>query len=170
MSKDYQPLLPVIMSGGSGTRLWPASRSHCPKQFLPLVNGTSMIQDTATRLEGLSETLPPLVICNDSHRFLVAEQFRQIDQPHSGIILEPVGRNTAPAVALAAMHAMRAGDDPLLLVLATDHVIQDKGAFLSAVNKARTAAESGSLITFGIGSGSCGNRIRLYSCRCGSGR
>ncbi len=150
MSTENQQLLPVIMSGGSGTRLWPASRSHCPKQFLPLVNGTSMIQDTVLRLEGLPDVLPPLVICNDSHRFLVAEQLRQIDQPHGGIILEPVGRNTAPAVALAAMHAMRDGDDPLLLVLAADHVIQDQAVFHRAVASAQKAAETGSLITFGI--------------------
>ena len=150
LSKDYQRLLPVIMSGGSGTRLWPASRSHCPKQFLPLVNGTSMIQDTVQRLEGLTNLLPPLVICNDSHRFLVAEQFRQVELEHSGIILEPVGRNTAPAVALAAMHAMREGEDPLLLVLAADHVIKNRTAFHRAVDSARLAAESGSLITFGI--------------------
>ncbi|WP_255395943.1 mannose-1-phosphate guanylyltransferase/mannose-6-phosphate isomerase [Motiliproteus sp. MSK22-1] len=150
MSKDYQRLLPVIMSGGSGTRLWPASRSHCPKQFLPLVNGTSMIQDTVQRLEGIGSLLPPLVICNDSHRFLVAEQFRQLELEHSGIILEPVGRNTAPAVALAAMHAMREGGDPLLLVLAADHVMKDRAAFHQAVESARLAAQSGSLITFGI--------------------
>ncbi|WP_242521835.1 mannose-1-phosphate guanylyltransferase/mannose-6-phosphate isomerase [Motiliproteus sp. SC1-56] len=147
---ENQPLLPVIMSGGSGTRLWPASRSECPKQFLPLVNGTSMIQDTVQRLEGIAELRPPMVICNESHRFLVAEQFRAINQDHSGIILEPVGRNTAPAVALAALHASKSGDDPLLLVLAADHIIQDREAFHRAVMQAREAALEGALVTFGI--------------------
>ncbi|MEH6471192.1 MAG: mannose-1-phosphate guanylyltransferase/mannose-6-phosphate isomerase [Halopseudomonas sp.] len=147
---DQPQLLPVIMSGGSGTRLWPASRSHCPKQFLPLVNGSSMIQDTVQRLEGVADLAPPLVICNESHRFLVAEQLREIDQPHSGIILEPVGRNTAPAVALAALHAIQQGQDPLLLVLAADHVILDQAAFQRAIATASEAAQSGALVTFGI--------------------
>ncbi|WP_246480870.1 mannose-1-phosphate guanylyltransferase/mannose-6-phosphate isomerase [Motiliproteus sediminis] len=143
-------IVPVVMSGGSGSRLWPASRAHCPKQFLPLVNGTSMIQDTVQRLDGLDGLCPPLVICNESHRFLVAEQLRAIDQSHSGILLEPVGRNTAPAVALAALHAMRDGEDPLLLVLAADHVIQDQSTFHDAVRVAVEAATQGALVTFGI--------------------
>ncbi|MEH6649456.1 MAG: mannose-1-phosphate guanylyltransferase/mannose-6-phosphate isomerase [Motiliproteus sp.] len=148
---DLKPeIMPVVMSGGSGTRLWPASRSHCPKQFLPLVNDTSMIQDTLQRLDGLDGLSAPLVICNEAHRFLVAEQLRQIDQPHNGILLEPVGRNTAPAVALAALHALSEGSDPLLLVLAADHVIRDKLAFHVAIGKAAQAAEKGALVTFGI--------------------
>ncbi len=150
MSMDPSTLLPVIMSGGSGTRLWPASRGHCPKQFLPLVNGTSMIQDTVERLGGIDHLAPPLFICNESHRFLLAEQLREIDQPHNGILLEPVGRNTAPAVALAALHSMRDGQDPLLLVLAADHVIQDRARFHAAVTKAAEAAATGVLVTFGI--------------------
>ncbi len=109
-----------------------------------------MIQDTVQRLDKLKGALSPLIICNDSHRFLVAEQLRQIDQDHNGIILEPAGRNTAPAVALAAIHAMRSGNDPLLLVLAADHVIQDRAAFHCAIDSARLAAYSGSLVTFGI--------------------
>ncbi|MEH6627075.1 MAG: mannose-1-phosphate guanylyltransferase/mannose-6-phosphate isomerase [Motiliproteus sp.] len=147
---DELTLLPVIMSGGSGTRLWPASRSHCPKQFLPLVNGTSMIQDTLQRLEGIENLEAPLLICNESHRFLVAEQLREIGQPHNGILLEPIGRNTAPAVALAALHAIRDGHDPLLLVLAADHVIQDRASFHAAVAAAADAAATGALVTFGI--------------------
>ncbi|WP_421865978.1 mannose-1-phosphate guanylyltransferase/mannose-6-phosphate isomerase [Motiliproteus sp.] len=147
---DSQQLVPVIMSGGSGTRLWPASRGHCPKQFLPLVNETTMIQDTAARLDGLESLAAPLVICNESHRFLVAEQFRTEGHKPSGIILEPVGRNTAPAVALAALHAIKDGKDPLLLVLAADHVILDHDAFHSAVDQARAVAVEGGLVTFGI--------------------
>lgn len=143
-------VLPVILSGGSGSRLWPASRSNRPKQFLPLVNGTSMIQDTARRLHGLDDVSPPLFICNDSHRFLVAEQLREMGQSHNGIILEPVGRNTAPAVALAALHATQAGDDPLLLVLAADHAIQDVSSFHDAVGLATESASQGQLVTFGI--------------------
>ena len=150
MTFSQYTLLPVVMSGGSGTRLWPASRSHSPKQFLPLVNDTSMIQDTVKRLEGLDNLEAPLVICNDNHRFLVAEQLRAVDQAHNGIILEPVGRNTAPAVALAALHAMQDGQDPLLLVLAADHVIQDRDSFHLAVAKAAEAAQAGALVTFGI--------------------
>ncbi|RDE23044.1 mannose-1-phosphate guanylyltransferase/mannose-6-phosphate isomerase [Motiliproteus coralliicola] len=138
------------MSGGSGTRLWPASRGHCPKQFLPLVNETTMIQDTAARLAGLGSLAEPLVICNESHRFLVAEQFRAEGYKPSGIILEPAGRNTAPAVALAALHAVKDGNDPLLLVLAADHVIQDHEIFHRAVDQARLAAVAGGLVTFGI--------------------
>lgn len=147
---DNQQILPVVMSGGSGTRLWPASRSHCPKQFLPLAGDASMIQDTLQRLEGVSDLSDPLVICNETHRFLVAEQLRQIGKPHSGILLEPVGRNTAPAVALAALHALRSDSDPLLLVLAADHVIQDPAAFHVAIAKAAQAAAEGALVTFGI--------------------
>ncbi|MFT6913907.1 MAG: mannose-1-phosphate guanylyltransferase/mannose-6-phosphate isomerase [Motiliproteus sp.] len=150
MSKDRPQLIPVILSGGSGTRLWPASRSHCPKQFLPLVNGSSLIQDTVLRLEGLPDLAPPLVICNEAHRFLVAEQFRELGQSHSGIILEPMGRNTAPALALAALHARRNGQDPLLLVLAADHVILDRAALHAAIATARAAAKTGALVTFGI--------------------
>ena len=118
-----ESLLPVIMAGGSGTRLWPLSRTLYPKQFLTLTGGNSMLQDTVARLQGL-EHQAPVMICNEEHRFIVAEQLRQRHFDHSGIILEPAGRNTAPAIALAALHATAQGDDPLLLVLAADHVIQ----------------------------------------------
>ncbi len=142
-------LLPIIMAGGIGSRLWPMSRELYPKQFLVLHGKQSMLQETLTRLEGL-DTRAPLVICNEEHRFLVAEQLRQIHQLAGNIILEPVGRNTAPAIALAALSAVAAGDDPVLLVLAADHVFDDPGAFHLAVNRALPYAELGKLVTFGI--------------------
>ena len=142
-------LLPVIMAGGSGTRLWPLSRELFPKQFLALDGKRSMLQATVARLDGLTD-VPPLVICNEAHRFLVAEQLRQVDALSRNILLEPAGRNTAPAVALAALQARAGGSDPLLLVLAADHVIQDTPAFQAAVRTALPLAEAGSLVTFGI--------------------
>ncbi|MFL0798306.1 MAG: mannose-1-phosphate guanylyltransferase/mannose-6-phosphate isomerase [Cellvibrionaceae bacterium] len=143
-------ILPVIMAGGSGTRLWPQSRQGYPKQFLPLVNDTTMLQDTIQRLSGLPVS-NPLLICGDDHRFIVAEQLRAIKQDPEAILLEPAGRNTAPAIASAALHAMTKTDsDPLLLVLAADHVIQNIPAFHEAVNLAAEQAETGKLVTFGI--------------------
>jgi mannose-1-phosphate guanylyltransferase len=142
-------LLPVIMAGGSGTRLWPLSREQYPKQFLALADAHSMLQSTALRLEGLP-VMRPLIICNEDHRFLVAEQLRQLDMLGRNILLEPVGRNTAPAVALAALHATAQGDDPILLVLAADHLIQNPCAFRDAVCAATPHAEAGKLVTFGI--------------------
>ncbi|HIF9447281.1 TPA: mannose-1-phosphate guanylyltransferase/mannose-6-phosphate isomerase [Photobacterium damselae] len=142
-------ILPVIMAGGSGSRLWPLSRTHYPKQFIPLVNEYSMLQNTVTRLEQLS-TLSPIVICNNEHRFMIAEQLREMNINDSSIILEPIGRNTAPAIALAAFKAISNGDDPLLLVLAADHVIKNELAFTDAVNLAAPEALKGRLITFGI--------------------
>ena len=141
--------LPVIMAGGSGTRLWPLSRELFPKQFIALDGQRSMLQATVARLEGLTRA-QPLVICNESHRFLVAEQLRQVDALSRNILLEPAGRNTAPAIALAALQATANGSDPLLLVLAADHVIQDQAAFQAAVRTALPLAEAGSLVTFGI--------------------
>lgn len=147
-------LIPIIVSGGSGSRLWPQSRSLYPKQFLPLVNEQTMLQNTLSRLDGLSSLGAPMVIANEEHRFLVAEQFRQVGRKPSAIILEPVGRNTAPAVALAALKAQSlqsaADNDPLLLVLAADHVIQDVQAFHQAVLAAMPAAQNDKLVTFGI--------------------
>ncbi|MCU8235314.1 mannose-1-phosphate guanylyltransferase/mannose-6-phosphate isomerase [Vibrio vulnificus] len=142
-------LLPVIMAGGSGSRLWPLSRSLYPKQFISLASDKSMLQETIARLSGL-EHQAPLLICNQEHRFIVAEQLRQQRINHGGIVLEPVGRNTAPAIALAALHAIKHGDDPLLLVLAADHVIQNQAAFTQAVKNAVEPAEQGMLVTFGI--------------------
>ncbi len=143
-------MIPVILSGGSGSRLWPLSRSLFPKQFLPLVGDTSMLQDTLSRLDGIPACAAPLLVCNEAHRFIVAEQLRQAGKPASAILLEPVGRNTAPAIALAALTATQQGEDPLLLVLAADHVIADTTAFQQAVALARQAAEAGALVTFGI--------------------
>lgn len=142
-------LLPVIMAGGSGTRLWPLSRNLYPKQFLILTGSSSMLQDTVARLQGI-EHQAPVLICNEEHRFIVAEQLRQQHFEHGGIILEPAGRNTAPAVALAALHAIAQDEDPLLLVLAADHVIQDQANFIRAVRQAIPQATAGKLVTFGI--------------------
>jgi len=136
----------VIMAGGSGTRLWPLSRAARPKQFLPLHGKSTMLQETVNRLDGL-EISSSIIICNEEHRFFVAEQLREVDKLGS-IILEPVGKNTAPAIALAAFQSLE--EDPLLLVLAADHVIQDNAAFEKAVSAAIPLAESGKLVTFGI--------------------
>lgn len=143
-------LVPVILSGGSGTRLWPLSREAHPKQFLPLVNQHSLLQDTWLRLRGLPGADAPLVVANEEHRFLVAEQLQQAGVEPSALILEPVGRNTAPAIAVAALQAMAGGKDPVLLVLPSDHVIRDEAKFRAAVMLAMPAAEAGRLVTFGI--------------------
>lgn len=140
---------PVILAGGTGSRLWPKSRAALPKQFLALASDNTMLQDTISRLNGTSAE-KPIVICNDAHRFLVAEQLRTSNEKHGGIILEPVGRNTAPAIALAALHALNEGDDPVLLVLAADHLIKDQASFHEAIAKANVLAENGNLVTFGI--------------------
>lgn len=142
-------LLPVIMAGGTGSRLWPMSRELYPKQFLRLYGRNSMLQETITRLSGL-EIHEPMVICNEEHRFLVAEQLRQLNKLTNNIILEPVGRNTAPAIALAALQAMRNGDDPLMLVLAADHIINNQSVFHDAIRVAEQYADAGHLVTFGI--------------------
>ncbi len=142
-------MIPVIMAGGSGSRLWPKSRAALPKQFLSLTGKNTMLQDTITRLQGL-DFEAPIFICNDAHRFLVAEQLRQIEVVHGGILLEPKGRNTAPAIALAALHALQQNDDPVLLVLAADHLIQDTKAFHKAIHHANQLALQDKLVTFGI--------------------
>jgi len=142
-------ILPVIMAGGSGTRLWPLSRGNYPKQFLTLSGVHTMLQSTITRLNGLEHS-PAMLICNEEHRFIAAEQVRELGVKHSGIFLEPVGRNTAPAIALAAFKAIEQGDDPLLLVLAADHVINDTASFHHSVNQAAELAKQGKLVTFGI--------------------
>jgi len=142
-------LLPVIMAGGSGSRLWPLSRQLNPKQFLPLVGETSLLQQTLARLEGLGAE-KPLILCNEEHRFLVAEQLRLARVNGARVVLEPEGRNTAPAIALAALYARQSGTDPLLLVLAADHYIEAPERFRASVEEALPLAESGSLVTFGI--------------------
>jgi mannose-1-phosphate guanylyltransferase/mannose-6-phosphate isomerase len=143
-------MIPVILSGGSGTRLWPLSRAKKPKQFLPLLNEKSMLQNTLLRLKGLTDMQSPMIICNEDHRFMVAEQLRELATAQPTILLEPVGRNTAPAIAVAALQAMSDGTDPLLLILAADHAIKDIPAFHRAVELAIPAAEQGKLVTFGI--------------------
>lgn len=142
-------LQPVLLSGGSGTRLWPLSREAYPKQFLALAGDDTMLQATWRRVAAIADATP-IVVAGEEHRFLVAEQLRQIGAPPPAILLEPVGRNTAPAIAAAAMQALREGDDPLLLVLPSDHVVRYADAFRAAVEAARPAAEQGALVTFGI--------------------
>lgn len=139
-------IFPVVMAGGSGTRLWPLSRELFPKQFLTLQDHHTMLQATLARLQGI-ELQGAMVICNEDHRFLVAEQLRQVGALNHNILLEPAGRNTAPAVALAALQAPA---DALLLVLAADHIIEDVAAFQAAVRQALPLAEAGHLVTFGI--------------------
>ncbi len=144
-------LQPVILSGGSGTRLWPLSRRAFPKQFLALVGDASLLQSTATRTDSLADTaelLPPLVVCNEAHRFLVAEQLRANGHAPGNIILEPVGRNTAPALTLAALDAEEI--DPVLIVMPADHVVKDTTAFARAVAAGIPHAEAGRVVTFGI--------------------
>ncbi|QNJ27920.1 mannose-1-phosphate guanylyltransferase/mannose-6-phosphate isomerase [Synechococcus sp. A15-24] len=146
------PLIPVILCGGTGTRLWPLSRASYPKQYWPLSGhgDTTLMQQTQQRLEGLDGLEAPLLICNEDHRFIVAEQMRQIGVEPNAILLEPMGRNTAPAVTVAALQATAEGKDPLLLVLAADHLIRDAKQFRQAVDAGRSAAEAGRLVTFGI--------------------
>ncbi|MDM7936676.1 MAG: mannose-1-phosphate guanylyltransferase/mannose-6-phosphate isomerase [Cyanobium sp. CZS 48M] len=145
-------LVPVILCGGTGTRLWPLSRASYPKQYWPLGGSgeETLLQQTQLRLKGLNQLSAPLLICNEDHRFIVAEQMRQIGVEPGAILLEPLGRNTAPAIAVAALHATSRGEDPLLLVLAADHLINDGARFRATVEAGRAAAEGGLLVTFGI--------------------
>ncbi|MDO3377805.1 mannose-1-phosphate guanylyltransferase/mannose-6-phosphate isomerase [Geoalkalibacter halelectricus] len=143
-------IIPVILSGGAGTRLWPLSRELYPKQLLPLAGEHTMLQETALRLEGLSALGAPLVVCNEAHRFMVAEQMRRIGRTPAAILLEPLGRNTAPAVAVAALQALDGGEDPLLLVLPADHVIAQPEALRAAIESGAPLAREGRLMTFGI--------------------
>tara|TARA_B100000780_G_scaffold20752_1_gene13370 strand:- start:1778 stop:3232 length:1455 start_codon:yes stop_codon:yes gene_type:complete len=149
ISDDKNWILPVILAGGSGTRLWPLSRKHHAKQYLTLDDTMTMLQSTVARLEGLP-CAPPFVICNEETRFLAAEQVRKIGQDDALILLEPIGRNTAPAIALAALEAVVSGDDPILLVMPADHKIKDPEAFRAAVEAALPLAVSDQLVTFGI--------------------
>ena len=146
------PLIPVILCGGTGTRLWPLSRASYPKQYWALSGDgeSTLLQQTQQRLNGLDGLGSPLLICNEDHRFIVAEQMRQIDVEPNAILLEPMGRNTAPAVTVAALQATADGADPLLLVLAADHVIRDASHFRAVVEAGRRPAEEGRLVTFGI--------------------
>jgi mannose-1-phosphate guanylyltransferase/mannose-6-phosphate isomerase len=143
-------LIPVILSGGAGTRLWPLSREMYPKQLLALTGKNTMLQDTATRLAGIAGAKGAIVVCNDAHRFTVAEQIRALGFEASAILLEPVGRNTAPAVALAALKALEIDPEATLVVAPADHVIRDAQVFQQAAQIAAALAEDGKLVTFGI--------------------
>ncbi len=143
-------IIPVILAGGSGTRLWPLSRELFPKQLINLYNQDTMIQNTILRLDGIEGMGAPMVICNEDHRFMTAEQLRLIDKDPMAIILEPVGRNTAPAIALAALKLLESNEDPIMLVLPADHVIEKTDAFHQAIATGERLAGQGNLITFGI--------------------
>lgn len=143
-------LFPIVLSGGSGTRLWPLSREALPKQLLPLISKNSMLQETVIRLLGLPQLAPATVVCNEDHRFMVSEQFAQMQMTPLKIVLEPAGRNTAPAVAVAALLCLREDPDAILLVLPADHLIRDTQAFHQAVGQAQELAQQGYLVTFGI--------------------
>ncbi|HHJ34776.1 MAG TPA: mannose-1-phosphate guanylyltransferase, partial [Gammaproteobacteria bacterium] len=143
-------ITPVVLSGGSGTRLWPLSRKLHPKQLLPLINETSLLQDTINRLQGLKSLEPAVVICNEEYRFMVAEQAHSTHIGVSSIILEPVGRNTAPAIALAAFNAVKTDEDAVLLVLPADHDIKNIAEFHQAIEIGLRQAVEGHFVTFGI--------------------
>ena len=143
-------VVPVILSGGAGTRLWPLSREMYPKQLLALTSKQTMLQDTAARLAAVSGAMPPIVVCNEAHRFTVAEQLRALGVHGSSILLEPAGRNTAPAVALAALQAIKIDADATLIVAPADHVIRDVRKFAQAADVAVSLAQRDKLVTFGI--------------------
>ena len=146
-----QQIQPVILSGGSGSRLWPLSRAMYPKQLLPLVTDNTMLQETALRLKDIDiEVLPPVIVCNEEHRFFVAEQMRQLGIENSTIILEPVGRNTAPALTLAALATQKNSPDAIMLVMPADHVINDIDIFHQVVKQGMALAAAEYLVTFGI--------------------
>ena len=152
MEIKHNSIIPVILSGGSGTRLWPLSRESYPKQFLALDSRKkqTLLQSTYERLLGLEGLEKPILICNEDHRFIVAEQFRELNTTPQAIILEPEGRNTAPAIAVAALQAISLGKDPLLLILAADHLIENIDEFKRVIQSAKTYANKGRLVTFGI--------------------
>ncbi len=143
-------IYPVLLCGGSGTRLWPLSRRAFPKQFLPLISDKSLLQATLLRLHGLTQLSAPIVVCSNDHRFLVADQLQEVGITPSSLILEPVARNTAPAVALAAFAALQRDANAQLLILPSDHNIGDVAAFHAAINAARPIADAGYMTTFGI--------------------
>jgi len=143
-------MIPVILSGGSGTRLWPLSRKQKPKQFIPLFNEHTLFENTLKRLKGIEGIKPPIIVCNQDHRFMVAEQLQELGIEGASIILEPCARNTAPAIAAAAFHAEKVDPDETLLVLPADHQISDENEFHRAVATASNSANAGNLVTFGI--------------------
>ena len=148
-----RPVTPVIISGGAGSRLWPLSRAAHPKQFIALVDGFTLLQATARRLAVVAEAAAPIVVCNEAHRFMVSERIRAVGVAPAAIVLEPVARGSAPAIAAAALEALARRDDggePILLVLPVDHVIRDEARFAGAVRDASVEAASGRLVTFGV--------------------
>lgn len=154
-------MIPVILSGGSGSRLWPLSRKQFPKQFLALTGEHTLFQQTIERLvfEGMDT---PIVVCNKDHKFIVQEQLAALKLETQGILMEPFGRNTAPAVAMAAMKLVNEGRDELMLVLPADHVIDDQKALQRALALATVAAERGEMVLFGVAGDQAGNRLRLH--------
>ncbi|MEW8276502.1 MAG: mannose-1-phosphate guanylyltransferase, partial [Candidatus Thiodiazotropha taylori] len=143
-------IVPVILSGGSGTRLWPLSRSAYPKQFIPLMDDNSLFQATLERVSKIPDSTDALIVCNEEHRFMVAEQVRKLDKKCSAIMLEPVGRNTAPAIACAALYALKQDQDAMIMVTPSDHIIGDQPHFTESMEKGIEAAKKGGLVTFGV--------------------
>ena len=151
-SKDKDKVLPVILCGGVGTRLWPLSRKSFPKQFLSInsSNNNSLLQNTQKRLEGIKGLIDPILICNSEHRFIVAEQMREINVTPKSIILEPFGRNTAPAILIAAFKSLEIEDNPNLLILSADHQINKNKAFKNLIEMAKEYSSDNKLVTFGV--------------------
>jgi mannose-1-phosphate guanylyltransferase/mannose-6-phosphate isomerase len=150
MNSTLDTLFPVILSGGAGSRLWPMSREALPKQLLPLISDKTMLQETVLRLSNIPAIAPPLLVCNNEHRFLAAEQLMQIGVKPLALMLEPLARNTAPAIAAAAQYLYDINPDAMMLVLPADHLIENLTAFAHAVEQARLTAEQGLLVTFGL--------------------
>src|SRR5438309_1936668 len=141
-------IYPVVLSGGSGTRLWPLSREHYPKQLLCLTGNQTLLQQTIARVHGVANVSAPLLVCNEEHRFLVAEQLRELGETPVEILLEPSGKNTAPAATLAALSLARRDAEALMLIMPADHVIRDVAAFQAAIQQGARLAEQGMLVTF----------------------